>query len=117
MGNLYRASQAYMNVYEKVKPIALNEDQFYNFIVFLTSGRRRILVNWFHFLPKSLDDILEAKKILENERDKIEDKELSTLVDYILNKILGNETLKLFDDLRVVYHQMITEAENLKLRK
>jgi len=117
MKELWRTSQVYLNVYKSVKEIALNAEQFYRFIVQLSSGRRSVLVGWFHFLPKSLDEIENTAKQLNSERDKIEDKEFLKLVDIILNEILCAETFKLFETLREVYHSMITEAENLKIAK
>jgi len=117
MQELWRTSQAYLNVYKEVKSIALNTENFYRFIVNLSSGRKMILVNWFHFLPKSLDEIENAAKQLESKRDEVEDKEFIKLVDIILNEILGAETFKLFETLREVYHSMTSEAENLKRAK
>jgi len=116
--DMHKATQGFMNVYKEVHPITLNEVVFYKFLPLLVSTRRMVLVDWFHWILKSINEIEQLKYELIKERQEITregaSKELLKHYDYLINKLLDTETMTLFEDLKQIYHTIIVTSQNLK---
>ncbi len=118
------AATRFVNIYNTIHPKLLNERAFYDFLIYLAGlGKRRVIwVSWFRELPESIDEIKRTKEALKKERDENAkeekvSKDLLERYDLIINELLGSATMKLLDNLGVIYHNVIKEGEELKPKK
>lgn len=121
---MYKAANFFIEIYKTILPKMLNEKAFYEMLIYLSNlGRRKVIwVSWFHYLPRAIKGIREAKDNLNKERAenaKIKDvnKDLIKHYDYVIDELLGTTTMKLLDVLDEIYHKIITEVEHLSPEK
>ena len=69
--DMHKAAQGFINVYKEVHPITLNKVAFYKFLPLLVSARNMVLVDWFHWILKSINEIEHLKYELIKERQEI----------------------------------------------